>query len=223
MRFFKLFSIFVFLSAIFTDVTAIVDAQKIKKSELKLDRKATVVEGFFQGIKKKKQPTTFKIKDCQFLYERGYDEHPNNSREYKFDRFIVNFLGPNEEGESAFDSVTYSHSEYLDNYEPLKFTKSFGPVSLVDVTKAAAIGSPSMTFVKHEVKAEIIFEHIDVFDETKNSSFFLPGEKRKVKTHFFFKRFDEKKIDLDKVTISSKRLKKDTVATEVSCSSFVNQ
>ena len=52
-----------------------------------------------------------------------------------------------------------------------------------------------------------------MFDETKNSSFFLPGEKRKVKTHFFFKRFDEKKIDLDKVTISSKRLKKDTVAT----------
>ena len=209
-------------SAISLSAFAEVDAEKVKKSELRIDRKATSYSGYFEGIRQKKTPSKFKIKDCQFIYEKGSDEHPDNQKEYKFDRFILNFLGLNNQGESAFDSVSYTFSEYRENYKSLAFQRSFGPMSLVDVTKVASIGSPSMKFIKNGDRAEIIFEHTDIFDKTKNSSFFRPDEKRKIKSQFFFSKFNDKVIELEKVIVSAKRIKNKSIAISVTCSKFVD-
>jgi hypothetical protein len=209
-------------------VKAQVKTEKLATSDFRVLRKAKSIYGFYLGRKQKGSLSKFKVNDCQFIYEKGLDVMSKTEQEYRYERFIINFMGVNKKKESSFDSVSYTNSGWPKSFYPLLFKNSFQNHRLKDVISEEGTQA-SMSFEKGEKgKAKMILKHIEAYS-AENSAFFDPDEARHYTTSIYFDQFEGKKIKINKIIINARRLKsgdlvpskqRDIKIVELHCSDF---
>lgn len=180
-----------------------VEAQKLGKDFIRIEREATKSAGFYYGLKEKVKFKKYQTKSCQFLYEKGLGDHPKDGREYAYERFMVSFSGVDQKGVSSFDSVLYGHSDYTPKFKRLDFSQSF-PFQSFKRVEADAKERLGQIQADRNQSGELFltFRHQEVFDSA-NSSFFEKGEERDYLVKVHFSQFDEKMIKLEKVTVET--------------------
>lgn len=203
-----------------------IESSALNKSEVKVVRKSKSVVGEFEGILKASKPINFKASDCQFTFEKGKDEHPRTDMVYQFERFMVSFTGVDHAGQNSFDSVSYSHSEYPEQFKSYDYSKSFGPVKVIDITKDEVKGYPELVFKREGEAAVFTFTHTDIYQNAVNSKFYKKDEKRNIKTVFSFKKFTDLEIVLDFIEVSGQKFVKGKLESQyvnVSCKDFIQE
>lgn len=206
-----------------------VDANKFNdSSEFLLKRVAFEFKGTFKGIKEKGKHKEFKVTECNFSYEKGKDVEHKSEKEFMFERFSVSYEGIDKDGETSFDSVSYTNSNYLKDFIPFDFSKNFGPVPLNSVIKfGVQEKDATIKFVRGSGKSAVMqFKHTDAFG-TDVSKFYDYGEKRNYTVRIFFDEYG-KKIVLGKVSVLIESQKMDkfgkhkapAAVADIRCSQF---
>ena|GEM_PF-3284826 len=219
---YSLFSLFFLLSYFSFSIQA-VKPKVLTADSLEIERKALSAKGTYLGLKKSDSLRKFKADGCTFLYEKGIGEHPKNSKEFKFERFMISFSGIDKSGETSFDSVTYGASNYTNKYKPFDFSKSFPPRKISRVELPHGEGAGLIGAQRTELgKLVMNFKHDESYS-TMNSSFFVKGELRKYKVEIIFSKFDATEIKLEKISVSAKRYVngKTSKLVDVECNDFV--
>jgi hypothetical protein len=206
-----------------TSLLADISSAQLDKDFIRVERESKKSSGYYFGLKENDRFKRYEIKFCQFLYEKGLGEHPQDSREIAYERFMVSFSGIDKKGVSSFDSVLYGHSDYSAQFKRLDLSKSFAfrPFKRVDANDKDQLGQVKATR-NQSGELFLTFRHQEVFDSA-NSSFFEKGEQRDYEIKVHFTRFDPKVIQLSKVsvetykTINGKKRKK---IVEVLCNEF---
>lgn len=221
---FFLISIFFITSCSKGRIPTSINQKEIEADQLLLKRRSKNYEGKFQGLREKGQRKEYELTGCSFTYEKGSDVYNKNQKDYKFERFMIYFSGINAEGETSFDSVSYTNADYFEGFKSWDFSKSFGPVFLKSYIRFGSNENNGRLKFERGTNKEAImyFDHYDAFD-TSNSSFFQAGEKREYKVELFFSDYTPKKIQLKqaRVMITSRLPRKPAeVVADIKCSNF---
>jgi hypothetical protein len=198
-----------------------------EREDFRLLRKSQAYSGHFQGIRIAGKEQHFKLTECSFSYDKGSDHLAEEQRDYRYERFMVSFMGVNARGEKAFDSVTYSQSDYTDSFKSFDYSGSFGPLPLPSANKVQDGPAPQMIFSRLDDKrAMISLRHSDAYS-AKNSSFYEPGERREYEVELTFSEFSPTKINLEhvKVVAYARRMAGGQIGSrhqvvDVDCSNF---
>jgi hypothetical protein len=202
-----------------------ISPKDLRGEEIRVDRSAEKKSGHFLGLKGQAKLRKFNVTECSFTYEKGTDSHPQSSRDYKFERFMINFSGVDKKGENSFDSVTYGHSDYKRKFKGLDFSKGFDFKEIKRVELPEGQGVGKLKASRNDLgELSMTFRHKEAYS-TGNSSFFVKGEIRDYKVSINFSRFDSKNIKLKSVRVKATqrlphRSRKLTTLVDVNCSDF---
>ncbi|MCR9203984.1 MAG: DUF863 family protein [Halobacteriovoraceae bacterium] len=205
----SIFRLFISLFILFQySIQAEISPELLKEKFVSIERVSTKANGFYYGLREASSKRYIKAKDCRFTYEKGQDGHPKTDKEFAYERFMISFSGQDEKGEMSFDSVSYGHSDYIESFKPLDFSKGFQPVKLKQVELEGVKLRSSLKAIRNmkgELKME--FHHKEVYS-AKNSSFFMPGETRVYTVEVLFDQFDKQAIKLKKIIVNASQLTK---------------
>lgn len=185
-----------------------VSPELLKEKFVNIERVSSSAKGFYFGLREASSKRYIKAKECRFSYEKGQDSHPKTDKEYSYERFMISFSGDDEKGETSFDSVSYGHSDFIETYKPLDFSKGFQTIKLKQVELEGAKLRSSLKAIRNtkgELKME--FHHQEVYS-AKNSSFFVPGETRDYSVEVLFSKFDKRAIQLQKIIVNASQITK---------------
>lgn len=219
---YSLFTLF-FFSTYFSFPIQALKPKLLKADSLEVERKARKTKGTYFGLKKRESLRKFSADGCTFLYEKGFGEHPKNSREFKFERFMISFSGVDKSGETSFDSVTYGSSNFTKDYKAFDFSKSFPARKISRVELPHGEGAGLISAQRTDLgKLVMKFKHDEAYS-TMNSSFFVKGEVRKYNVEVIFSKFDATEIKLENIKVLAKRYVngKNSNLVDVKCSDFV--
>lgn len=185
-----------------------ISPELLKEKFVSIERVSSKANGFYYGLREASSKRYIKAKECRFTYEKGQDSHPKTDKEFSYERFMISFSGQDEKGELSFDSVSYGHSEFIENFKPLDFSKGFQSTKLKQVELEGVKLRSSLKAIRNikgELKME--FHHKEVYS-AKNSSFFMPGEARVYTVKVLFDQFDKQSIKLKKIIVNASQITK---------------
>lgn len=186
-----------------SQLRADLETKELSRDFIRIERQAQNSSGFYYGLKEQDKFKRYQIKSCQFLYEKGLGEHPQDNREFAYERFMVSFSGVDKKGVSSFDSVLYGHSDFSSQFKRLDFSKSFSfrPFKRVESNSKDNLGQVK-ALRKSDGELLLTFQHQEVFDSSK-SSFFEKGEQRDYMVEVHFSQFTDKVVNLKKVSVET--------------------
>jgi hypothetical protein len=195
--FFLLFLIFIIPT--FAQVTS----EDLKGDFKRIEREAKKVTGFYYGLKEKDHLRRYETNGCNFLYEKGMGQHPENDKEYAFERFMISFSGVDKNKVTSFDSVVYGHSAFLANFKGLDFSKSFPYQRIKRVEFDNARETGEVKAIRTDLgELHLLFRHQEIYNAEK-SSFFKKGEQREYQLEVQFSDFKPNRIKLKKVLVKT--------------------